>query len=151
MGVTTTDVWCILTTNILTHFRSPPPPPTLSAYKNKRCDLPTTSCQSHLIKFTWISYLLIKTLKHWSVRFLCLTKLYFFLFCSSWHNLVGIKITVRLHLLNRLFKCIQNSTCALLVHWVFFCNIAKDLAISTVQAFFSFQRGIRIIFMSNLQ
>ena len=115
------------TTSILTHFRSPPPPPpppTLSAPKNKRCDLPTTSCQSHLVKFTWTSYLLIKTFRHWSVRFLCWQnlscfeagRLYFFLFCSSWHNLVGIKITVRLHLLNRLFKCIQNSMCALLVH-----------------------------------
>ena len=68
-----------------------------------------------------------------------------------WHNLVKIKITVRLHLLNRLFNCIQNSMCALLVHWVFFCNMAKDLAISTVQAIVSFQRGIRIIFVSNLQ
>ena len=41
-----------------------------------------------------------------------------------WHNLVKIKITVRLHLLNRVFNCIQNSMCALLVHWVFFCNMA---------------------------
>ena len=39
----------------------------------------------------------------------------FFLFCSSCHNLVGMKITARLHLLNRLFKCIQNSMHALLV------------------------------------
>ena len=39
----------------------------------------------------------------------------FFLFRSSCHNLVGMKITVRLHLLNRLFKCIQNSMHALLV------------------------------------
>ena len=64
-----------------------------------------------------------KAFRHWSVRFLCwqnlscfeVRQLYFCLFCSSWHNLVGIKITVRLHLLNRLFKCIQNSMHALLV------------------------------------
>ena len=40
------------TTSILTHFRSPPSPPTLSAPKNNTCDLPNTSCQSHLVKFT---------------------------------------------------------------------------------------------------
>ena len=40
-------------------------------------------------------------------------------------------------MVNKLFKWIQNSMCALLVHWVFFCYIAKDIAISTVQASFS--------------
>ena len=92
---------------MLTHFRSPPfppPPPTLSAPKNKRCDLPTTSCQSHLVKFMLTKSILLRG-----------RTAVLFLFCSSWHNLVRIKITVRLHLLNRLFKCIQNSMRALLV------------------------------------
>ena len=114
------------TTSILTHSWSRPPPLPHQPCQHLKtkdviCQLRAVSLIPRKIHVKWL--FTHKNFRHWSVRFLCWQnlsclkagRLYSF-FCSSWHNLVGMKITVRLHLLNRLFKCIRNSMCALLVH-----------------------------------
>ena len=149
--------------SIFTHFRSlslPPSAPLNNNNNNKKwfanyeLSMSISPCKIHV---KWLINNLKKTtttFRYWSVKLLFLTKsvllggrtAVLLKFCLSWHNLVGIKITVRLHLLNRLFKCIQNSMCALLVHWVFFIHSQRSCDVYCSSFFFFSRRLFTLCF-----
>ena len=138
--------------NIFTHFRLlslPPSAPLNNNNKNWFANYELSmSISPRRIHVKWLSNNLKKNIQVLIYQIVMLTKsvllrgrtAVLLKFCLSWHNLVGIKITVRLHLLNRLFKCIQNSMHALLVHWVFFIHSQRSCDVYCSSFFFFSKR-----------